>query len=436
MRTPIDEYIRAYMTSNAIRMHMPGHKGVVMPEDITEIPGADVLYHSTGIIGQSQENAARLFGAAKTVYSTEGSSLVIRAMLYLMCLYAGRKPVIAAGRNAHKTFVTGAALLGVQVQWLWPEDQKDILSCMITPEQLEAFLDGQKVDGVYLTSPDYLGNRADISALAEVCHAHGVLLLVDNAHGAYLRFLEESLHPMDLGADMCCDSAHKTLPVLTGGAYLHIASRAPEMFRQQAERAMSMFASTSPSYLILRSLDLCNQYLEQEYGSRLRDFLPYVQQLKDTLRSSGICCYSQEPLKITLSPKNIGYTGVELAQILQGHNVICEFSDPDYLVLMISPENGRKSLQLLEQILLQLPRKTPLSNSAPQLIRPESVMSMQDAMLQPGRELPLAECVGKVLCAPTVSCPPAVPILVSGERVTENAVAVMAYYGIDQLHVL
>ncbi len=436
MRTPIDDYIRAYIASNATRLHMPGHKGSTAPEDITEIDGADVLYHSNGIIAQSQRYAAELFGSAKTVYSTEGSSLAIRAMLYLMCLYAGKKPVIAAGRNAHKTFVTAAALLDIDVQWLWPEDQKDILSCTVEPVQLDAFLQKHKVDGVYITSPDYLGKRVDISAIAEVCHAHGSLLLVDNAHGAYLRFLDESLHPLDLGADMCCDSAHKTLPVLTGGAYLHIAHRAPEMFCLQAERAMSVFASTSPSYMILRSLDLCNRYLAQDYCPQLRSFLPIVQQFKDKLTAAGYRCISQEPLKSTIAPKSFGYTGAQLAQILQTHNLICEFSDPDYLVLMLTPENGQASLKLVESILLALPRKSPILEVMPQLHKPEAVVSMQKAMLQCGAELPLRECVGKILCAPTVSCPPAVPIVVSGERITEDVVAVMEYYDIDHLYVI
>ena len=102
---------------------------------------------------------------------------------------------------------------------------------------------------MYVTSPDYLGGQSDVAALAEVSHRHGVPLLADNAHGAYLRFLSPSRHPMDLGADLCCDSAHKTLPVLTGGAYLHVGRAAPEPFRENARRALALFGSTSPSYL-------------------------------------------------------------------------------------------------------------------------------------------------------------------------------------------
>ena len=255
MKTPICDFVRQYAEEKNLRLHMPGHKGKgplgFESWDITEIDGADVLYHCDGIIKESQDNAAKLFGSAKTVYSAEGSSLAIRAMLYLATLYGksqGQRPLIAAGRNAHKTFMTAAALLDLEVQWLYPENRESILSCHITAEGLEKYLstEGEKATAVYITSPDHLGNRADIQALSVVCRRHGALLLVDNAHGAYLNFLPQSLHPMALGADLCCDSAHKTLPVLTGGAYLHIGKGAPDLLSQQAERAMALFASTSP----------------------------------------------------------------------------------------------------------------------------------------------------------------------------------------------
>ncbi|MBQ1207411.1 MAG: amino acid decarboxylase, partial [Lachnospiraceae bacterium] len=192
MDTPIFDFVTAYRDRKALRLHMPGHKGVgtlgVEALDITEINGADVLYHAEGIIGQSEANAAKLFGTARTVYSTEGSSLAIRAMLYLAVLWAkaeGKQPVIAAGRNAHKTFLTAAALLDIDPVWLYPNRREDILTCMITGPELEAFFTQADVipTAIYITSPDYLGNVADVRALAEVCHRYGALLLVDNAHG-------------------------------------------------------------------------------------------------------------------------------------------------------------------------------------------------------------------------------------------------------------
>ena len=239
MKTPICDFVRQYQEQGVLRLHMPGHKGKshLGPEswDITEIAGADELYHPTGIIRESEENAARLFGAGRTVYSTEGSSLCIRAMVYLALLNAkaqNRKPLILAGRNAHKTFLSACAMLDADVEWLYPEAENSLISCAIDENTLEKTLSNmpEKPAAVYLTTPDYLGNLVDIAALSVVCHRHGVPLLVDNAHGAYLKFLPRDIHPLTLGADLCCDSAHKTLPVLTGGAYLHIGKNAPSLF--------------------------------------------------------------------------------------------------------------------------------------------------------------------------------------------------------------
>ncbi len=431
MKTPVCDFIRDYTEKAVTRLHMPGHKGVGAPEDITEVTGADCLYHAEGILKESQDNAASLFGTARTLYSTEGSSLAIRAMVYLARMHARRRPVIAAGRNAHKTFVTACALLDADIRWLWPAQSKDLLSCAISSAELDAFLQENRVDAVYITSPDYLGNVADVEGLAQVCHRHGTILMVDNAHGAYLKFLGR--HPMDLGADLCCDSAHKTLPVLTGGAYLHIASAG--FFADHAETAMSLFASTSPSYLILQSLDACNAYLES-YRQMLNAFLPHVQSLKERLQAAGYALIGQEPLKITLAPKAYGYTGTQLARLLEQKNLICEFADPDYLVLMVTPENALSDLQRLEQALLSVPRIAPVTDTVPSMEKPIQAMSMQEAIMQPGQSLPLCQCAGRILASPTVSCPPAVPVLVCGEKIAPDAMAVMAYYGIEQLHVI
>ena len=261
MNTPICDFVRGYAESGILRTHMPGHKGRSLLGmehlDITECEGADCLYGADGIIRESQGNAEKLFGA-RTVYSAEGCSQCIRAMLYLAVLHAkkeGKRPLIAAARNVHKTFLTAAALLDFDVLWLYPRKTDSYLSCRLDAADLDAALSGldEKPTAVYLTSPDYLGNVAPISEMAEICHRHGSLLLVDCAHGAYLRFLQPSQYPVDLGADLCCSSAHKTLPVLTGGAYLHISDAAPSIFREQADSAMMMFCSTSPSYLILQS---------------------------------------------------------------------------------------------------------------------------------------------------------------------------------------
>lgn len=444
MNTPICDFVREYEEKHTLRFHMPGHKGEALlgfeKYDITEIDGADVLYTADGIIRESRKNAASLFGSRETFYSTEGSSLCIRAMLYLIKKYAsinGRRAVIAAGRNAHKVFMTASALLDIDVKWL-KGGKSNLLSCEITAEYLDGYLQSvpEKPVAVYITSPDYLGNISDIRGLSEVCNKHSVLLLADNAHGAYLNFLEENIHPLHLGAHMCCDSAHKTLPALTGAAYLHISERAPEFFSENAEAALSMFASTSPSYLILQSLDRVNKYIAHGYKSRLNEFAFSVLQLKKHLEEKGYSLQRTEPLKICIKTKPYGYTGEQFSDILKEKNAVCEFYDKDFCVLMLSEQNGKEGIKELEKILFSIPEREEIKALPPEIPEGKSGMSMKDALFSACEYLPTQECEGKILASPCVSCPPAVPVAVCGDVITKDIIECFKYYNIDTLCVV
>lgn len=444
MKTPICDFVSKYSESTPIRMHMPGHKGTGLlgfeSFDLTEINGADSLYEADGIIKESEKNASKIFGC-KTLYSTEGSSQCIRAMLYLTVLYAkmqNKNPVIAAGRNVHKTFLSAAALLDFEIQWLYPKSDESYLSCNITASVLEDYINTstEKPTAVYITSPDYLGNIADISSLSAVCKKHRILLIVDNAHGAYLKFLPDSLHPIDLGADICCDSAHKTLPVLTGGAYLHISDQAPYIFSEQAKNALALFGSTSPSYIILQSLDRANSFFSDEYSQKLSDFIDVLNVIKEKLILNGYFLYGNEPLKITIDAKKSGYFGTEIARILEDNNIICEFSDPDYVVMMLSPENRKSDLETLEKVLISIPQKDIIEETPPPLIKCSKILSIREAVFSECETIPVSECSGRILASASVSCPPAVPIVICGEQIDQNAVFAFEYYGINKCTVV
>ncbi len=425
-------------------MHMPGHKGSALlgceSLDITEISGADVLYSADGIIEESENNATSLFKTAHTFYSTEGSTLAIKAMLALIKKISPKNAKILAARNVHKAFVYACGLLDFDVEWLYPRENEHLCDCSVTPNELRAKLQDLKSNSslpcaLYLTSPTYLGKILDISGLSAVCKEFGVYLIVDNAHGAYLAFENPSRHPIALGADLCCDSAHKTLPTLTGGAYLHISRDFKPYDKSEVRAMLSLFASTSPSYLIMQSLDLTNAYLADGFSKRLEQTKKAVADLKVALSLVGFKCEESEPLKVVIHRKNCGYTGDALAEHLRKYSVEAEYSDCDTLTLMFSTETkpldferirtAFASLKPMAQDIADLPLSTP-----------ERVISIREALFAPSERVLAKDAIGRICASPSVSCPPAIPPIISGERIDADTLKILMYYGIDEIDVI
>ena len=444
MKTPVSDFIEKYAKSGFSRFHMPGHKGKgpvgLEKYDITEIDGADVLSEATGIIGESENNLTSLYKSGKSFFITQGSTTAICAMLALIKNDAGDKTYVLVARNVHKAFVYAAALLDFDIQWLWPEGEMNSLcSCQISKEMVEKTLESLREKGivpaaVYLTSPDYLGQRQDIKGIVEVCHKFGTLLTVDNAHGAYLHFVEDPIHPMDLGADMCSDSAHKTLPVLTGGAYLQISKNMPEEVKKSAKSAMALFGSTSPSYLTMISLDKCNEYLAGNYRKELHEMVKRVETLKEELENLGWNVTLGEPLKMTVQmPDKL--SGSEYSKHLRKFQVECEYADPDFIVFMFTANNVEEDLQRIKEAFGKNVYKYENSHK---LIpaKCEKVLSIRNAIFAPHEEIPVTEAMGRICASPAVSCPPAIPIVISGEKIDENAINLFGYYSISNVDVV
>ncbi|MBE6016117.1 MAG: aminotransferase class V-fold PLP-dependent enzyme [Lachnospiraceae bacterium] len=446
MKTPIRDFLTEYALSDTVRFHMPGHKGRIpgYEEDITEIQGADSLYEASGIIAESELNASGLFGTAATFYSAEGSSQCIRAMLALACKWgnACKGNMILAARNAHHAFITAAALLGLEVEWLYPEDTEySLCSCRVSAAQVREKISSMKVKpaAVYLTSPDYLGGMQDIRSISEAVHEFDIPLLVDNAHGAYLHFLEPAIHPIDLGADMCCDSAHKTLPALTGCAYLHVSSEAADKdtYINYAKKALALFGSTSPSYMLLRSLDETNAVLAGTFREDLKKCCEAVRKCTQRLNCQGWTLHGEEPLKITVDAAAAGFEGGKLADILRQSGIECEYADPDYVVLMLSPYNDSKDYERLVSAMDKVSDSiSKCSKSALPGMKPEKVLTIREAMFSASEIISSDSAAGRVLADTDLSCPPAVPLLVCGERIPEGAAELFAHYGITQVAVV
>ena len=297
---------------------------------------------------------------------------------------------------------------------------------------------------VYITSPDYLGNTADIEGISKVCEKYDIPLIVDNAHGAYQAFLDEekygNIHPIKSGAAICCDSAHKTLPVLTGGAYIHVSRKYKERFAPYVASYMTMFGSTSPSYLIMQSLDMCNRYIDEKIRHELSECIGRIEKTKKVLVENNVKLMETEPLKIVIDTAAAGMEGGKLAEELRKYKIECEYADKYFVVLMITPQNDEKDFERLEKWAV----KTKYKRVAKKKIEPkklilhraERVMSIRKAAFSPYRKIKVSDAGGSICASQTIACPPAIPIAVCGERIDQNMISIFEEYGIDYVNVV
>lgn len=443
--TPLWDSVERFRKKGRSPFHMPGHKynppydmGSLFDHDITEVEGVGSLYHAAGPILKTEKNYARLYGSRASFLSAGGSTLCIQAMLALAAP-RGRRVILS--RMVHSSAVAAMALLGLEPFWVWPavaQSPEEGLPGMALPlsvRQISAALnDCQDAACVYLTSPDYMGQTEPIAAIAQLCRAAGVLLVVDNAHGAHLPFLAGWQHPMQQGADLCCDSLHKSLPVLTGGAMLHVAN---QELVSCARQAMALFGSTSPSYPIMLSADLAYPYLKHRYAQEAAPVAAELGRLRRALRQQGFAIAQTEPMRITLEYRSLGYSDKEFGRWLRSHGVEPEFLEGGVCVLLASPRSTLRDIANLENALRELPRKEPLK---PLGFLPEPVpvrMSLREATLAPRVVLPLEEkLAGRVAALPVSTCPPGVPLAVPGEELTPTLILRLKKCGVKAVCVV
>lgn len=428
---PLTSFLKEYAERGLLRCHMPGHKGkplsgfpalsAVLPYDITEIDGADSLFEAEGILLAAEQETASLYKSGSCCWSAGGSTLCIQAMLAAM---KAENRTVIAGRTVHRAFLNACILLDLSVKWVYPESG-GLISGRYALRDFEEALKQTERPCVYVTSPDYTGAMQDIAGLAALCRRYGAPLLVDNAHGAHLAFLEENRHPMALGADLCCDSAHKMLPSLTGGAWLHCRTqgRAAEM-----KHYMQLFGSTSPSYVIMQSLEAATAYLQNGGAEQIRLCAERAALLRKRLPQYPFI--GDDPLHLSIAAD-----GIRLADALRSRGLECEYADRTCLVLLLSPVMGEAEFAAIEQLLSEC---SPLPPEMPPLLpdAPEQAVSMRIAALSAWEMIPLSEAEGRI-CGPVqVPCPPAVPIAVSGERLNKKWLALMEFYGIQSVAVM
>lgn len=429
---PINGFLRGYSKSGTVRMHMPGHKGLCTFSgkkrrkidsrfDITEIAGADSLYEADGVIKLSEHIASGIYNTRATVFSAGGSTLCIQAMLRLAL---SKGDTVVCARNAHAAFHNALALFDLRPHWIYPDCRDGEGVCgKISPDSVAEAIDeteknGKKAKAVYITSPDYMGVMSDIESIALVCKKAGVMLLVDNAHGAHLAFTPENRHPIALGAALCCDSAHKTLPVLTGGAYLHSGCDFDE---RDLKRAMALVGSTSPSYLILNSLDCCNGYLSQRAKTDFARLCAQKERLVKAAEAAGLKVIDgSDCTKLSLLTCPAGYSAHRAAEWFRKRKIECEYASGGVIVFLMTPFNSGRDFKLLENAFGEFKPANEADFTPFKYEKVQTALSPHEALWAKTEEVPISRAAGRISAQACITCPPGVPITSYGELITES----------------
>ncbi len=430
--TPIYSALLKHKQLDLSSFHTPGHKsGDFLPKDLlsldfTELPDTDELYNANGIILEAEKNIARLFNTKRSLISSGGCTLAIQAMIKIAMDFSGsvkgkKKNKMLFARNSHRAAVNTMALLGIEPIWLIPRhDEPALFGGRIMPEDVEdAVIKNPDVCSCFITSPNYYGEISDIKAISEVCRKYNILLLVDNAHGSHLAFLNENLHPIHLGADMSACSLHKTLPVLTGGAVLNINNENLLKNEYNPKDAMALFGSTSPSYPIMASIDLCTAYLLNGGGASYKALEHRISKIKDTALErnipipNGIC----DKLRICLNTASIGLSGVEQVKYFHSRKIEPEFCDGQNSVFICTPFNSEKDFIRLENAIKSMPQRPNVSKKCEPISTPKFGMSVREAVLSESITVSAENAVGHIACGFECPCPPGIPSIIPGEKI-------------------
>ncbi len=443
--TPLKRALDEYIRQDYARLHMPGHKGAsisplgkLMAYDVTEVEGTDSLFEDDGPLKELEEIFTRLYDTKGTVMSAGGSTLCIQAMLRMVAKKEGR---ILAGRNIHAAAVNAMALLGLEPVWVYPNrKQEERLIGEISPDAIRSVLEKEKQAGtldslcaVYVTSPDYFGVMSDIRSIAQIAHEYGLPLLVDNAHGAHLHFLKEEYHPMQLGADLCCDSLHKTMPALTGAALLHTSDT---KYYPQMKGAMTVFGSTSPNYLIMLSMDSTAAFLMQDGAERIQQTVTRCEELRQKAREKGFVLPQHcDPMRLTLPLAGTGWDAQNFRKLLRKHKIMEEYLSDSGCVLLFSPFNREEDFKLTEALLDEVLIQNQPFTAFP-IVPSEKVMSLREAFLSPKESVPVEKAEGRIAAQVKITCPPGIPLVMPGERLHKEIIKILKNSGIFVIDVV
>lgn len=444
MNSPLLNAVNKHNKKNMISMHMPAHKGAagalaplagILPFDLTELPDTGSLFDSEGATAEAERLAAAFFKSEATLMSAGGNTLCIQTMLRLAAPQGGK---VIFGRVVHRSAVNAMALLGIEPVWVLPDDSEGkFFSGRIEAKNVKNALEKHpEAKAVYVTSPDYFGVMSDIAAISEAAERRGIPLIVDNAHGAHLGALKCGLSPLENGAAMSADSAHKTLPVLTGGAWLNISKK--ELV-PGAKEGMALFGSTSPSYPVLISLDLCRAWLEGEGAERLCETAARVEKIKAAAAKAGFAMPlgRADPLRIALSADSAGISGEEMGEFFREQGIEPEYAGNGRVILIPSPFNSESDFERLNTAVEKAAAmKKTKDFQKPEINLPEQCLTPGEALFSEKEKVDINGALNRVAGEAVCPCPPAVPAVIPGEKIDKPALERLKDYGISALNVV
>ncbi len=455
-QTPLLSTLQLLANRGDAPFHTPGHKRgrssshrlrsllgtSVFSADLPELPELDNLFAPQGVIQQAQELAAATFGAEQTWFLANGSTCGVLASILATCR-PGDKIILP--RNVHYSVISGLVLSGAIPIFIIPEyDPEFDLAHSITPAAVQASLvahpDAKAVMMVY---PTYYGVCGDVAAIAQLCHQHAIPLLVDEAHAAHFAFHPDLPRPaLAAGADVVVQSTHKTLSALTQAAMLHV--QGDRIDRDRLSQSLALVQSTSPSYLLLASLDAARHQMATQGKQVMQQTLALADKARLAINqipglsslnpeqaiSPGFTALDRTRLTVTVS--GLGLDGFTADEILCAQGVIAELPSLQHLTFIITPGNTEADMERLVQGFMELQRigaAQPsdllhnLRSFRPFPISPSLAISPQKAFHASTRRLPIQQAINHMSAELVCPYPPGIPVLIPGEVVTEEAIA-------------
>ena len=437
-----------YSVSDYYGFHMPGHKrnplavdgDFPVERDITEINGFDNLHHAEDLLKRAQEDVARLYGVPESFYSINGSS---GAILAAVSAAVGKGGQILIARNCHKAVYHAIYLRDLGATYIYPhEDPRLGINGGISPSRVEMYLaENPEIEAVLITSPTYDGIVSDVARIAEVVHNHGIPLIVDEAHGAHFHFSDYfPVSAAELGADVVINSVHKTLPCLTQTGVIHLCS--DRVSREKLIRFLGIYQSSSPSYVLMSSIDACMDKLEREGDEMFRVFTENLEKARERL---GKCKYIRlvtpqacecqrvfdfDRSKLLLSTVDSSLNGRQLHQILREEfHLEMEMEAENYVLALAAVGDTAEGFERLCEAVEEIDRRESLKYRK-EVVEQEPVkngkmkqmMRISEAMDAENERYPLAECIGRTSAEFAYLYPPGIPLIVPGEQISGHFV--------------